>query len=109
MAEIFVTQVTKCKDIVQRLQRQIQETDCYLIEVWQGCGRFGVIDAYLYKPKINSTKLVTVFGSSFHRELKWRYFCNITLFHAPFAAISLCFFTKFDVALCQFVYLFMNT
>ena len=50
MAEIFVTQVTKCKDIVQRLQRQIQETDCYLIEVWQGCGRFGVIDAYLYKP-----------------------------------------------------------
>ncbi|PFX23637.1 Apoptosis-stimulating of p53 protein 1 [Stylophora pistillata] len=39
VAEIFVTQVTKCKDIVQRLQRQIQETDCYLIEVWQGCER----------------------------------------------------------------------
>ncbi|KAL9958716.1 hypothetical protein ACROYT_G035766 [Oculina patagonica] len=38
-AEIFVTPATKCRDIVQRLQRQIHETDCFLIEVWQGCER----------------------------------------------------------------------
>ena len=39
VAEIFVTPTTKCRDIVQRLQRQIHESDCFLIEVWQGCGR----------------------------------------------------------------------
>lgn len=40
VAEIFVTPATKCRDIVQRLQRQIHETDYFLIEVWQGCGRW---------------------------------------------------------------------
>ena len=49
MAEIFVTPVTKCRDIVQRLQRQIHETDCFLIEVWQGCGKFGVDNLHVLK------------------------------------------------------------
>ncbi|XP_068751749.1 uncharacterized protein [Montipora capricornis] len=38
-AEIFVSPATKCRDIVQRLQRQIHASDCFLLEVWQGCER----------------------------------------------------------------------
>lgn len=38
VAEVFVSSATKCRDIVQRLQRQIHATDCFLLEVWQGCG-----------------------------------------------------------------------
>lgn len=38
VAEIFVSAATQCKDIVHRLQRQIHATDCFLLEVWQGCG-----------------------------------------------------------------------
>ncbi|XP_067019868.1 apoptosis-stimulating of p53 protein 2-like isoform X1 [Acropora muricata] len=39
VAEVFVSSATKCRDIVQRLQRQIHAIDCFLLEVWQGCER----------------------------------------------------------------------
>lgn len=39
VAEIFVSAATQCKDIVHRLQREIHATDCFLLEVWQGCGK----------------------------------------------------------------------
>ncbi|XP_031567803.1 apoptosis-stimulating of p53 protein 1-like isoform X2 [Actinia tenebrosa] len=39
ISEIFVSPTTKCRDIVQRLQRQIRQTNCCLVEVWQGCER----------------------------------------------------------------------
>lgn len=48
VAEIFVTPATKCRDIVQRLQRQIHEPDCFLVEVWQGCGRLHSSDSVVY-------------------------------------------------------------
>lgn len=51
MAEIFVTPTTKCRDIVQRLQRQIREPDCFLLEVWQGCGRLHAPICLLYEFK----------------------------------------------------------
>lgn len=38
VADIFVSPATKCCDIVQRLQRQIHANNCFLLEVWQGCG-----------------------------------------------------------------------
>ena len=54
VAEIFVTPTTKCRDIVQRLQRQIHEPDCFLLEVWQGCGRLHASNLFTINYKMFS-------------------------------------------------------
>lgn len=62
VAEIFVTPATKCRDIVQRLQRQIHEPDCFLVEVWQGCGR---LHACLLYEKFSLLVCVAIVGIFF--------------------------------------------
>ena len=39
VSEFLVTPTTKGKDVVNRLQRHVHGGCCYLVEVWQGCGK----------------------------------------------------------------------